>query len=241
MKRTQTWQEALLTMDDATQPLLQIKYTGDTQDGGTGTTAVTPSFTIDNDGATSTLDIVLTDYNGTLNLSGTATASHTTVATLDALVDAINAREGWSVVRYNGAGDYPLNTDDFIDATIEVGRSWTNALYRDADQVLVSALRLSNAQTGDRGKIQIGMIQGVATYGSGAVTVAVTGDPDIAANETPAIDIAAGATTVPKNIGADLFDLDAPLMLDGPVLIEVTGSAALSACTYRVLWRPYFG
>lgn len=235
---SEAWQVALMAMSDTTQPLIQVWYDGDDR------ADTTPTITIDNNGATSTLDIALTDNTGTLNLAGTATASHTTVATLQALVDAINARRGtskygWHAVRYNGPADYPLNTDDFIDiAATEVPATPTNFLYRDVSEILTSNLRLSNPETGDEGEIEIALVQGNATYGSGAVTGKMSIDQGTtAAEELQFFAWTAAATTV-ESTPYDGLSSGSPIRVRGPVLIEITGSAALSALAYRVMWRP---
>lgn len=212
-------QIAKLEMSDTSQPLIQIRFIGDDD---------VHTAQVDNDGGTSELRIILVDDSGTTNIDGN------TDTTLDDVVASINAVSGWEAVRYNAPGDYDTGTDDFVDsAAASIGRDFTNYLYRDVSEVLTSALRLSSPSTGEQGKIALHRIEGAATYASGAVTVTISQDD--ADGEVLYRSVVAAATTVRSTI---LDEQTNPVVLSGPVLIEVTGSAALAACSFDVTWKP---
>lgn len=229
MPVSEDWQTTTLGMSDTTQPLIQVRYIGDDD---------THTIAIDADGSASELLITLTDDGGAHTVIGNTTT------TLQGCVDAINAftdADGltkWEARRYNAPADYDTGTAAFIDHTAsDVPRTFTNYLQRDASAVLVSSVRLSNPETGDAGDIQLALIQGNATYASGAVTVKVSQDPGAASEEVTVYSKVAAATTVESDILNAFAAGGAYLRVKGPVLVEVTGSAALAACDYRVSWR----
>jgi len=229
MPVSEDWQAAKLEMSDTTQPMIQVRYIGDDD---------THTIALDNNGGGSTdaLLVTITDDSGatTFDVDG----ADETAATIQAVVDGINALTDWEARRYNAPSDYTTDSNDFIDiAATDVPRTFTNYLYRDADQVFVSAVRLSNPETGDLGDIELALIQGNATYGSGVATITVSTDPGPSASEESLVySKLAAATTVESDI-FDGLTSGAPLRVKGPVLVEMT-STAVSACDFRVLWRP---
>ena len=230
MPEAQAWQAAKAEMSDTTQALIQVRYVGDDD---------THTIALDNNGGGSTdaLLVTITDDSGatTFDVDG----ADETAADVQAVVDGINALTDWEARRYNAPADYTTDSNDFIDlAATDVPRTFTNFIYRDESEVLTSVLRLSNPETGDEGDIEIGLVQGNATYASGAVTVTVSQDQGVtAAEESLVYSKVAAATTVESDI-FDGINSGSPLRVKGPVLVEVVGSAALADCDYRVLWRP---
>lgn len=245
MSEAQTWREARILHTDTAQALIQVKYLGD---------ASVHTIAFDNNGGGDTDALLVSIVEGTTTTTFDVDGADETAATLQALVDGINAiedsngKKNWRARRANGTADYSLDSDNFIDmAATAVGRQWSSLLYRDASEITATSLRIAIPEFTDsvnndpcQGEIEIGLIRGNATYGSGAVSVSVSRDPGKAATDEELIlpGVAAANTTV----NGDIFNnLDAPLRFRGPALIEVVGTLALSACDFRVLYRQGIG
>ena len=168
---------------------------------------------------------------------------HTQVTDLGALINALNLLQasdiGIYAARLHAPADYSLDTDDFIDITaFRVGPTFTEVLYKDASEVLVSAYRLgvpadANGKVG-AGRIEIVRVVGYANSNSATDCVlTVKQDPtDGGGGEADESDSYL-TRYVPDNAITELFDYtDSPPVFKGPLLFEITAATSLAAGAY---------
>jgi len=182
----------------------------------------------------------VTDPNGV-----DSSPTHTQVATLGALITAINnirynsttlAEDQYGVwaTRQNAPADYSLDTDDFIDLT-EVAMSpvFTEYLYRDVSEILHGSVRFGipgdiNGLIGN-GRCEILRIQAYVNSGDATdCTFKLSKDP----NEISADDeVEVGLTrSVPDAAWTTLWDFtNAPIVYTGPMLAEIVASSSMAA------------
>jgi hypothetical protein len=220
-----------VAFSDTTTPKLQMRATKP---------GVAVVFDADGSATSSKLEVTVTENDdATTSFSMDATGDgdthvHLATDTIDGLVTAMNANlTDMKVRRYNSAGTLSVATDDFIDGTVQVPEgAWVNGLYEDVSEIRTAAYAVASPETGQRGRVAISQVRLTATYASGAVTWVLYEDE----HGGTAKQLLAGtcaATTVASNV---IDQLSAPLTFRGPLRLQVTGSAALSALSGHILF-----
>ena len=162
--------------------------------------------------------------------------THTQCTTLGALVLAINATAvGFNAFRLNGPADYSLDSDDFVDLTeTDVSVLYTNYLYKDASEVLTMAARIGVPENYDHGHMELLYIRAFINSASATDCVMkVSRDPS-EGDATEEVELGY-ERYVPDNAWTDLVDnRTAPAVHEGPLLVEVTSTSAMTETTSRV-------
>ena len=242
---------ARIQMSDSANPMLAIRYNRVPIAGES--IELQPqkaTITIDNNGGGGAASLRVTVALYTMDSTGTAStttsyiydaasgggASVTDICeTLGELVDELNKIPGITAYRMNAAADYSLATNDFVDvsATDIIGHEFMETLYRDADQIHYSAVRIGVPQFMDRGRIRLLGVSGTVT-GATTGTLTVSIDPVEGEGGASSEKLVQSFTLVNTTETAymDYNILDAPT-IQGPLLIEAS-SADLSAASIVV-------
>ena len=249
---------AQIQLSDTTNPLLRIQYVAKDKtpetpnDYSTITIAATGSSTskllvtlkIGEKNALNTDLNVAASTTYEFSASGVAVASGATEATtttLGALVDALNAIDGVVAERLNAPADYSLDTDDFAALSeTRIGPLFKEVLYKDADQVLTSAVRfgIPNDIKGKvgAGSMEILFIRAYVNSNSDTdCTFKLSRDPTSGAGGASDEVELPFTRYVPDAAWTELFDLhECPPVFQGPLLAEVTATSSM-ATTVNVL------
>ena len=217
-------------LSDTTMPLLQVRFNG-------GDDTHTIAFDNNGGGSTDALLVSLVDDSGTTTFD--VDGADETAATIGALVDGINAVSGWDARRFNAPADYSTNSNDFIDlAATSVSHNWTNLLYKDASEVLVSAARIGTPTCEDRNGVQLLRIEGYADVGA-ASTIRISEDPKTSDATAEVLLLQKAITDAAETEYYDWSqDTSVAPVFRGPVLVEVVGASSLATdLSIRVMWR----
>ena len=237
---------------DATNPLLAVKYklprpageqpddqarnctvVVDNNGGGSSKLRVTVAVQrVDEDGTAATDDTYI--YDGVTGGGGTVTA---VTETLGELVYELNQIPGITAVRMDGPADYSLATDDFIDVTVkDITPDLMNLLFKDADQVLTSCVRIGVPERRDTGRMKILRISGSCTGVTTAPVIKLIRDKDPLDLKMGVADEEILAQWVLAEAQTEYIDHDElrAMTVRGPIMVEVV-SSDLSVCDIQVL------
>jgi hypothetical protein len=242
------------TTTDGNLPLMQVRYIGP---------ELIHTIALDNNGGGSTDALLVSLVTATTTTTFDVDGADETAATLQALVDGINAVDGWEARRANGTADYTTNSNDFIDmAATAIGQDWTSVLYRDSSEmggvddgmtmrIASPCFGVYQYRTGGgdsskslamhNGPIEIVRIDGYITGATTAPYLDVILDPSKSASDEKVVarlamaahDSAVRQAFLDRKPGEGLF-------LNGPILFRA-GSATGSVPTevdVTVSWRP---
>ena len=250
--------QAKLDFNDSKNALLRLKYVDASEDPSSPKPFC--RLTIDNNASSGTSRLILlldigassTDYEqyqfsyagvAITDPNGVATTAASTIhavttTDLGALIDALNAVDGITAYRLNAPADYSLNTDDFLDlASVGVGQKFYDCLYKDVSEVLTAAIRIGIPEEYDHGALKIVKIIGYANSNSDTDCVLkISTDPtDGAAGENDEVELAFGRY-VPDAAITTLWDHStAPVVVQGPILVEITATTSLAAGAYVIV------
>ena len=226
-----------LQLSDATMPLIEVKYSHVPQ-AGEATASMATNATIQiapTSGSGSKLRVAVIlnerDESGSTSVTSTTNLDGATYTTLGSLITALNAIDGVSARRLNAPADYSLDSDDFVAmAATDIREVWMPMLYKDASEILTTAIRIGIPEVVDSGRMKLLTVAGTTT-GNTNGTVKISRDPnDESASDEEEIQSFAQVEAETAYVDDDMVNA---AVYRGPLLIEVT-SDDLSACDIRI-------
>ena len=247
---------AQVAFTDTSAPLFKLKYNNPRTGEAPQTTANHCYITIEPTGSSTSKFICYVDIGSSATVydqwqfagggtvqadpqSNSPTIVFNVTTTLGAMlqkIDELLASKGIETVRLNAPADYALETDDFIAlAVTRVSTDYVECGYKDASEVLTFAMRLGIPETQDNGNIGIAKVVCTSAAGSttdAALSFKISRDPNkySASDEVEhGVYAAAGLTKEAANTVIDNTAHDRPAVLQGPLLLEFTGTTFAAA------------
>jgi len=246
------------TTTDDYHPLMQVRYIGSES---------IHTIAFDNDGGGSADALLVSLVTGTTTTTFDVDGADETAATLQALVDGINAVSGWEARRADGPAEFDLDQSNFIDlAATAVPRTWYSCLYRDTsgfatdiDAGHIATCRIASPDYGiwtpvgpgdstrtfgsNQGKIEIVRIDGYLDSGAVAANLQLYQDQGTATDGSDRVHIATWQSTA--NAGTTIKNfLDREpgkgIVAHGPLYFTVDCGTdnEPDALDLSILWRP---